>query len=484
MKNMFKKMAAVLITTALILPLNVVYADEEISDVLMGYRNVNSEISSRLSEWDNGITTGENIPIDGISYYEGHYYKVYTDAASWTDAKERCESLGGYLATITTKEEDDFTYALMQEAGISKIWFGLYNAGSQKDPVWCWVTDEPLEYTRWGKGQPDYTYNGAEAYGGYWQGAWNDYTHTALSTYICEWNFLPTYIENADDTDTKDTKPVTEVSVSATVNNPVYGKVICPSKVTIGEKVTYKAEPNVGYKFNGWYRNGELASKSNPYTFVADENNTSLEAEFSWDDSLDEDALARQAEFSDLPVLLLVGHDNKDNVNLKWSTKGINDTLYYEIYMSECDGKNIYKKVGTTNTDSCNIKKLNNKKAYKFFVAAYTQNGNEKSYVAKSIAVHVALVNYTKTNVKSISLKSSTISVKQGNTEKIKATSIKENKKKKIVDHAKEFRYETSNKTIATVDKKGVVKGRKKGSCTIYVIANNGVYKSVKVNVK
>ena len=57
-------------------------------------------------------------------------------------------------------------------------------------------------------------------------------------------------------------------------------------------------------------------------------------------------------------------------------------------------------------------------------------------------------------------------------------------KRKQLGDgHAKEFRYATSNKSIATVDKTGKITAKKKGSCVIYVYARNGLAKKVKATV-
>ena len=49
--------------------------------------------------------------------------------------------------------------------------------------------------------------------------------------------------------------------------------------------------------------------------------------------------------------------------------------------------------------------------------------------------------------------------------------------------HAKEFRYATADKSIATVNKNGKITAKKKGSCVIYVYARNGLAKKVKVKV-
>ena len=57
--------------------------------------------------------------------------------------------------------------------------------------------------------------------------------------------------------------------------------------------------------------------------------------------------------------------------------------------------------------------------------------------------------------------------------------------RKQLTDnHAKQFRYATTNKKVATVSGKGKIKAVGKGSCTIYVYARNGYAKKVKVKVK
>ena len=56
-------------------------------------------------------------------------------------------------------------------------------------------------------------------------------------------------------------------------------------------------------------------------------------------------------------------------------------------------------------------------------------------------------------------------------------------KGKKIVKK-RAVMFESSNKKIATVSKKGVIKGKKAGKCKIYVYAQNGLMKTVKVTVK
>lgn len=71
--------------------------------------------------------------------------------------------------------------------------------------------------------------------------------------------------------------------------------------------------------------------------------------------------------------------------------------------------------------------------------------------------------------------------IKKNKQYTIKASEIKQSKK--IKQHRK-IAFESGDTKIATVTKKGVVKGKKKGNCYIYAYAQNGVYKKIKVKVK
>ena len=45
-------------------------------------------------------------------------------------------------------------------------------------------------------------------------------------------------------------------------------------------------------------------------------------------------------------------------------------------------------------------------------------------------------------------------------------------------------KWSSSNTKVATVSTKGTIKGKKKGSCYVYVYAQNGVFKKIRVTVK
>ena len=137
------------------------------------------------------VQAAARIP-SGARSYNGHSYYVYKDAASWSDAKKRCEKRGGHLVTFSSASENEMAFQLVQKAGSSNAWIGLFNKGTAASPNWCWVTGEAMSYTNWMDGEPNYDYDGAEKYGGFWgESGWNDYTNDDYAVggfYVCEWD--------------------------------------------------------------------------------------------------------------------------------------------------------------------------------------------------------------------------------------------------------------------------------------------------------
>lgn len=180
-------------------------------------------------------------------------------------------------------------------------------------------------------------------------------------------------------------------------------------------------------------------------------------------------------------------------VNVSWGrVKGADG---YEVYVQYCGKKFSSKsctqvKSGKTTklaVTKVNGKKLDLKKNYKVYVSAYKLDGKKKVKLGKTITAHiVGRKNSRNTNVKGIKLEKNTFKLTAGKTAKIKGKTVLVDKKKKPLSdaHAKELRYASSNKKVATVSASGKIKAVKKGTCTIYVYARNGYAKKVKVTVK
>ena len=179
----------------------------------------------------------------------------------------------------------------------------------------------------------------------------------------------------------------------------------------------------------------------------------------------------------------------KTSLNISWTK--VKNVDGYDIFFNKC-GKGIkYKKVKTIKGNKkFNWGKTGLKKntPYKVFVRAYVFKDGKKKYVRKSNTAHTYTAggNRKYTNAKSVTVKRTEVTVNKGKKVKIKASVKKANSKKKLVStsHTARLRYRSSDKKVATVTENGYVKGVNKGTCKVYVLAHNGVYKKVTVTVK
>ncbi len=178
--------------------------------------------------------------------------------------------------------------------------------------------------------------------------------------------------------------------------------------------------------------------------------------------------------------LMLKATSKSKSITLKW--KKINGASGYIVYGAPC-GKKMTRLATISNpkTVKKTFKKLKKGKYYKYIVVAYKKTAAGNRIMSKSKSVHCATPGGKKGNPTGIKLKKTKITLKKGKKTKIKATLLK---KGKVATHIAKFRYESSNKKIATVDKNGNIKAKKKGTVTIYVYAQNGLCKTIKVKVK
>ena len=149
---------------------------------------------------------------------DDHWFEVISvpGGITWTAANSDAQVDGGYLATITSANEDAFVYSL---ADYSQFWalyqnnddgpwlggtYDLASGGTGPIAGWSWVTGEPWSYTDWYPGEPDhqnyppynYPQDSLHFYGGNYVPAptWDDDWHSNSKTvsYVVEWNSKPT----------------------------------------------------------------------------------------------------------------------------------------------------------------------------------------------------------------------------------------------------------------------------------------------------
>jgi hypothetical protein len=133
----------------------------------------------------------------------GHYYSLVISQESplnWYEARVVAESmefngLSGYLATVTSQQEEDFIISNFPEVYPQYVWLGASDEASEGN--WKWITGETWDYTDWAIGEPNGgTYENCLQYGDY-QEWWNDapcYEHETYF-YLVEYSTPPTIIQ-------------------------------------------------------------------------------------------------------------------------------------------------------------------------------------------------------------------------------------------------------------------------------------------------
>ena len=175
------------------------------------------------------------------------------------------------------------------------------------------------------------------------------------------------------------------------------------------------------------------------------------------------------------------------SITLKWTK--VQGASKYVIYGHKCGKTNKPKKLYTVTGNSMTLKKVAGasiKKGtyYKFIVVALDKNNN---VVTTSKLIHVATKGGKVGNHKSVTIKKAVLkkamALKKGKSLSLKPTVVPQSKKLKVKKHVG-IRYESSNKKVATVSSSGKITAKSKGTCYVYVFAQSGVFKKVKVVVK
>jgi hypothetical protein len=110
----------------------------------------------------------------------GHYYQlveVEEPGMDWSEARDAAATMvyngmPGYLATVTSQQEEDFIISNFPEIYPQYVWLGASDEANEGD--WKWITGEAWDYTDWAIGEPNGgNYENCLEYGDY-QEWWND----------------------------------------------------------------------------------------------------------------------------------------------------------------------------------------------------------------------------------------------------------------------------------------------------------------------
>ena len=189
-------------------------------------------------------------------------------------------------------------------------------------------------------------------------------------------------------------------------------------------------------------------------------------------------------------------YPKKSDVVVKWGK--VDNADRYVIYAAYCKKGRKFAKIATLDGDAntyifseLNGKAINTKKNIKVYVVAYRKVNGKYKKITSSITAHIVGSGSKKySNVKGIKVESTKITLSlDDNTAApssytLNPVAVLKDSSKKMLLHTAEFRYATSNCSVATVGKDGTITAKGKGTCYIYVYAQNGYAKKINVTVK
>ena len=183
-------------------------------------------------------------------------------------------------------------------------------------------------------------------------------------------------------------------------------------------------------------------------------------------------------------------NQTKTSITLEWSKlDGVDGYLVYGNRCNTSTKTYKYKKLATiTNGRTWTHKNLKKGTFYKYIVKAYKIVDGKKVVTDTSASIHVITQGGKYGIARSVSVTKignkknvSKITLKKGKTAQITAKEIKKDKK---IRHHRKLCYESCNTAVATVTPEGLIQAVGKGTCTIWVYAQNGVYAALTVTVK
>ena len=144
--------------------------------------------------------------------FNGHVYQVYDVNINCIAAKMLCENRGGYLACVTSAEEQAFLADLLETTTYLENDYFIGGTDDEEEGVWRWMNGEDWDFTAWypggevGSAEPNNGLGLGEDYlimsrprKWLWVDVYGPYDNfSAQGGYVCEWDSYDAYLANID----------------------------------------------------------------------------------------------------------------------------------------------------------------------------------------------------------------------------------------------------------------------------------------------
>jgi len=122
--------------------------------------------------------------IDGWSAFGSNCYKYFEASLTWQNAENQCKLEGGHLASIHSKEENDFIKSITTPKW---FWIGLTDF---TEGVWVWSDGSPFSFSNWSGSGPSNSGGNEDCTHGTQEepGSWNDVNCASASVlgFVCK----------------------------------------------------------------------------------------------------------------------------------------------------------------------------------------------------------------------------------------------------------------------------------------------------------
>lgn len=170
------------------------------------------------------------------------------------------------------------------------------------------------------------------------------------------------------------------------------------------------------------------------------------------------------------------------SVTLRWNT--VKDADGYMIYGVECGNNSKYRLLRTVrgNVNSWTHTGLKKATYYRYSVVAYRNINKKKVTIAQTYSMHIATTGKKHAYARNLQVNRTNVVLNRGKRTALRTKVIYSSGK--IQNHIAAVRFSSSNSRVATVNSRGIISARNKGTCIIYCYAPNGVRKNVRVTVR